>query len=442
MAPWGTHFCQFYGSRQDVLDLSLPYLRAGLEGGEQCIWRTHELSVEEALQALDREFGDVEKWLASRRLIVISSAGWYGPVLADPEQALAGLEPRLAAARARGHAGIRSLGNVPSLSERAWDVLMGYEADLNRVMLGRRIVGMCTYSLDRCDASQLLQVLVRHQFALIKHEEWTLIEPSEQKRATAAVEQMNRALAERTAELQGALAELRGFSRWVTHDLRAPVRSVRSFGDLLAETALDRLDEDERDALDRIRSGMDRMDALITDILAYSTSQQDALRPQRVDLAELARQTWDTVTGGGRAGHARLEIRPIPEPVLADRAMLAQVLANLFDNAVKFTRASADPRVELGAVTSAGECAYYVRDNGIGFDDVEADRIFGAFERLHGRAAFEGSGLGLTIARQIIARHGGRIWARSAPGEGATFFFTLHPPEGVTAAAGAVADHR
>jgi signal transduction histidine kinase len=428
-APWGTHFCQFFGTRQDLLDTLVPYFRAGLMSDEMCVWVTSDpLGVDEAAEALSRTVSDLEWRVAQGQILIRPFETWYGdPQDIDPDRYLKLWTTSITKALTQGYAGLRASGNLSWLEARRWKPFMAYESSLGQKLATRQAVVLCTYPLDMCDSSKMIDVLMRHQFALIKHGDWTLIEPSEQKKATAAVERMNQALAERTAQLQTALAELRGFTRWATDDLRAPLRSITSFGTWLAESCESKLDDDERHMLARVRANADRMGVLIADIQAYSTAQQKPLHCQPLDLRVLARNAWATLAGAVDGRRIDLRIRPLPR-AYGDRKLLAQALTNLLGNAAKFTAGSPDPNVEVGALTLNGECVYYVRDNGIGFDPAYADKVFDPFERLHGKADFAGSGLGLTTVRLIIARHGGRVWAEATPGVGATFCFALPEP--------------
>jgi signal transduction histidine kinase len=317
-APWGTHFCQFYDSKQDLLDTLVPFFRAGLENNEMCQWMTSDpLTVEDAVEALSREVDDLERRVARGQMLIGPISFWYiTSEEVDPERLLNLWTPAIENALTQRYAGLRVTGNESWLPARQWKQFMVYESTFGQKYLNQRVVALCTYPLGMCDSSKMLDVLIRHQFALIKHRGWTLIEPSERKRATAAVERMNQALAERTAELQAALADLRGFSRWVTHDLRAPLRSVRGFSDLLAETLVPRMQDDERHLFERIQASEDRMDTLITDILADTTAQQDALHPRPVDLEALVRETWETLADAMTAGRATCRSNNCPGPMV------------------------------------------------------------------------------------------------------------------------------
>jgi PAS domain S-box-containing protein len=230
----------------------------------------------------------------------------------------------------------------------------------------------------------------------------------------------------RTAELDRALKELEAFSYSVSHDLRAPLRAIDGFSQALLGHGADRLDDQGRHFLDRIRAGALRMSELIDDLLLLSRVSRSELRRGPLDMGEIA----SAIVAEQRRRHPGREadVR-IAEGMAAagDRRLLAIALENLLDNAWKFTSRQPCARIEVGSEPRAGENVYFVRDNGAGFDMAYADKLFGAFQRLHDAGEFEGTGIGLATAQRVIARHGGRIWAEGRPGQGATFFFTLGP---------------
>ena len=232
--------------------------------------------------------------------------------------------------------------------------------------------------------------------------------------------ELQRGMRERTAELEVANRELEAFSYAVSHDLRAPVRSIAGFGQALYEDAGHALSGEGLGHLERIRAAATRMGQLIDALLALSHVGRGALRRSPVDLSALAA----AVAGRLRdADPGRAVELTIQEGMAADgeARLLEAVLENLLGNAWKFTRKQERARI---AVTCDG-AAYHVRDNGAGFDMAHAGHLFGAFQRLHASSDFEGTGIGLATVQRIIRRHGGRIWADSAIGQGATFSFTL-----------------
>jgi signal transduction histidine kinase len=232
---------------------------------------------------------------------------------------------------------------------------------------------------------------------------------------------------EKTAELQDANQELEAFAYSVSHDLRAPLRAMDGFAQILEEDYGSRLDTEGRRLLGVVRASSQQMARLIDDLLAFSRLGRQPLRTVPVRVDEVAHQVLAELGAelDGRPIQLSVGALPIAE---ADPALLRQALANLLGNAIKFTR-SRDPAViEVGARTEAGRPpVYYVKDNGVGFDMRYAHKLFGVFERLHRAAEYEGTGIGLAIVKRVIERHGGRVWAHATPGTGATFSFTLAP---------------
>jgi light-regulated signal transduction histidine kinase (bacteriophytochrome) len=223
---------------------------------------------------------------------------------------------------------------------------------------------------------------------------------------------------------QAATRELEAFSYSVAHDLRTPLRGIDGFSQALLEDYDDVLDEEGKDYLRRVRAAAQRMGQLIDDLLGLSRLTRSELCRDDVDLTALAREI------GGKLHQAfpgRVVGFLVAEGLRAnaDGRLLRIVLENLLGNAWKFTSKQANARVEVGVAEDGGGPAYFVRDNGAGFDMAFASKLFGAFQRLHKSTEFEGTGIGLATVQRIIHRHGGRLWANAAPNQGATFHFTL-----------------
>jgi len=259
-------------------------------------------------------------------------------------------------------------------------------------------------------------------------------ENSELRKAQETILRLNEELEERvrarTRELEAANQELatanrdlQSFSASVSHDLRAPLRTLRGFCQVFLDDYGASIPPEGRPLLDRVQEGGARMSQLIEDLLAFSRFSRQPLKHAPVQLTDIARRLVDDLRPReGRIVDVR--IAELPE-CHGDASLLEQVLANLLSNAFKFTRGKEAAIVEVGSERRGGECVYWVRDNGAGFDMKQAQKLFGVFQRLHSTAQFEGTGVGLSIVQRIVQRHGGRIWAESAPGEGAAFFFTL-----------------
>lgn len=230
----------------------------------------------------------------------------------------------------------------------------------------------------------------------------------------------------RTAQLEAANRELEAFSYSVSHDLRAPLRSISGFSLALEEDLGDRLDDKTRSHVGWIRSATARMGTLVDDMLSLARVNRVELDAAPIDLSRLARAVAEDL--GAHAPGRRVSITIADGLVASGSATLMRAaFENLLGNALKFTGHTVDPRIEVGSTEAAGERVFFVRDNGAGFDMSLASRLFTPFQRLHSGQDFPGSGVGLATVQRIVHRHGGRIWAESEPGRGATFFFTLSP---------------
>jgi signal transduction histidine kinase len=237
----------------------------------------------------------------------------------------------------------------------------------------------------------------------------------------AANENLERRVAERTAELQAALRELESFSYSVSHDLRAPARAVAGFSRILADDFGPQLPGEAQRLLARVTKAGEAMGAMVDGLLELSRITRKEIARQPVDLVALAAEVWHDLAALEPERNVELHL---PEALWAeaDPVLLRNLLLNLLGNARKYTRHRPEARVWLGR-NDAGE--YFVRDNGAGFEMRYADKLFGAFQRLHTEREFEGYGIGLALAKRIVERHGGAIRAEAAPGEGATFLFAL-----------------
>jgi PAS domain S-box-containing protein len=252
---------------------------------------------------------------------------------------------------------------------------------------------------------------------------------SESKQAQQEIMRLNAGLEERvherTAQLEAANRELEAFSYSIAHDLRAPLSSIDGFSNTLQQGLGDALDERSLHYLRRIRAGVRQMSELTDGLLSLASLSRAPLRLEEVDLAALARSAAAACTEQSPGRQVDLVIAAAM-PGKGDSRLLAHVLGNLLANAWKFTSRKPRARIEVGTTLDAeGQRVYYVRDDGAGFDMAYASKMFQAFRRLHTSAEFEGTGIGLAIAHRIVTRHGGRIWAESAPDRGATFYFTL-----------------
>lgn len=239
------------------------------------------------------------------------------------------------------------------------------------------------------------------------------------------------AVAERTAEIQtankhleSANQELETFAYSVSHDLRTPLRAVDGFSRILLEDYAPRLDIEGQRIVTVVREGTKKMAQMIDDILAFSRAGRQEIAPGAIEMEELARAALKDLEPLLADAHIEVQIKPLPASH-GDAPMLRLLWTNLLDNAIKFTRREPVGVIEIGAQAGEGETVYYVKDNGVGFDERYIGKLFGVFQRLHSQEEFPGTGIGLAIVKRIAARHGGRVWAEGKVGAGATIYFAL-----------------
>ncbi|MBK5277014.1 MAG: hypothetical protein JJE30_18460 [Desulfuromonadales bacterium] len=257
------------------------------------------------------------------------------------------------------------------------------------------------------------------------------MESLNRRRAEKRINELNTELNRHLLQIEAANKELEAFSYSVSHDLRAPLRHITGFVELLNKRGLEMMDEKSQHYLKIISESSQKMGTLIDDLLTFSRMGRAELQNSSIDFNSLVREVISELKEdeGERSIEWDIDELPVLE---GDAAMLRQVFANLIANALKFTRSSSRARIGIGSdMDATGETVFHVRDNGVGFDMKYVDKLFGLFQRLHSSDEFEGTGVGLANCQRIIHRHGGRIWAESGPGSGAIFRFTLPKQEEV-----------
>ncbi len=452
-APISRHKCLVYdGDPSEQLPVVVPLLLDGLRDEWRCLY----LGSPDALEMIDGALSEkgvdtvAEK---DRGALVLSSdrshldAGQF-----EPAAMVAGLRTAVDDALRDGFRGLCATGDMRwELGDDGnFDRLLEYEARLEQVFRDKPLRGICQYHRGLVPAKAVRDALLTHRTAYVgdalnrdnlfyvppellldgamgaRQGEWMceqILRVLDAERSRDDVlRDLERLVAERTAELAVANEQLRAFSYSVSHDLRAPLRAVIGFATAIREDSADRLDDEARANLDRILAGGNRMRELIEGMLALGRVVETGMERAPVDLGRLAE---DVVRELREASPAR-RVEVIVQPglrVLGDRVLLRALLANLLGNAWKFTSRREDARIEVGERPTDG--VLFVRDNGAGFDMSYAKKLFGPFQRLHSQDEFPGTGVGLATVERIVSRHGGRIWAEGAKGAGAAFFFTL-----------------
>jgi light-regulated signal transduction histidine kinase (bacteriophytochrome) len=252
----------------------------------------------------------------------------------------------------------------------------------------------------------------------------TVDDITERKLAEIEVKGYQDHLEEQTAKLEASNKELESFSYSVSHDLRAPLRHVSGYVELLNKRFQSELSEKGRHYLDSIADSVHVMGMLIDDLLQFSRSGRTEMRQSDLDMNEIVKEVIESLHKDNPDREIEWVKVKLPS-VCGDEAMLRLVWINLLSNAVKFTRTRKKARIEIGVRREKKELVFFVRDNGVGFDMQYAQKLFGVFQRLHPTEEFEGTGIGLANAQRIVLRHGGRIWAEAEPDKGAVFYFSI-----------------
>jgi light-regulated signal transduction histidine kinase (bacteriophytochrome) len=282
---------------------------------------------------------------------------------------------------------------------------------------GDRIVGVTGIGnkeepYDESDARQM-NLFMNSMWGIVKQRR------SEEERERAA-----EILKETNEKLEETNKELESFSYSVSHDLRAPLRHVSGFLQLLQKRIVDYPDDETRQYMDNIAAASRKMGMLIDDLLAFSKLGRTEMEKRRVSLNDLVSEAVREIQDETKGRDIVWEVDKLPD-VFGDQSLLRLVLVNLISNAVKYTSTRPQAEIRIGCKDEGSEFVFFVKDNGVGFDMHYVDKLFGVFQRLHSEEEFEGTGIGLANIRRIISRHGGRTWAQGAEGQGATFYFTL-----------------
>lgn len=302
---------------------------------------------------------------------------------------------------------LQRLGDVLARDRELWDfdVVQNAEGMQRRVFVNARRISLP----ERLEPAVLVTV---NDVTAVKH-------------AEEQIRDLNRELQSRMAQVSEVNSELESFSYSVSHDLRAPLRHISGFSDKLERHLEDRNDDTSRHYLDVIRTSARRMSNLIEDLLQYSRLGRNALRPQPVDMQQLAEEAQSLLAEEVGDRDVQWHISGLPT-VMADASMMRQVWQNLLGNAVKYTSPREQARIKVSAEhADNGDAVFHVADNGTGFDMAYSDKVFGVFQRLHKTSEFPGTGIGLANVQRIVLRHGGRIWFDAEPDKGATFHFSL-----------------
>jgi signal transduction histidine kinase/CheY-like chemotaxis protein len=429
--PWGTHFCSFYESKTDLLNMLLSYFKAGLEANEFCVWVVAEpLSEREAWDGLRSAVPDFDRYMARRSIEIFEGRDWYlkGGVF-DPTRVMSAWNEKLDRGLDRGYAGLRGSGATAWLQKKDWNAFSEYEQLVNDSVVGRAAMLLCTYSLESCRATELLDVVHTHQFAMaMRRGDWEMIETPELKHAKAEIKKKEW---ERATKME-ALGRRAG---GIAHDLNNILGAILGYGEL-AQEAL-RGGNEARRYVDQVVQAGFRGKGLVERILTFSQGALGEHAPLRVQ--PIVEETLDLLEPSLPAGvrlHKRLEAADAA--MMGDATQLHELTMNLCSNAVQaiegcgaitvtLERRTPEERCEIshGVVDAGQYVCLSVSDTGAGIAPAVLQRIFDPFFTTKQKG--KGTGLGLTLVQTILADFGGSIDIVTRVGVGSTF--TVWLPE-------------
>jgi len=238
------------------------------------------------------------------------------------------------------------------------------------------------------------------------------------------IERLEKALQERTAQLENMTKELEKFSYSVSHDLRAPLRAIEGFTKIVLEDYADKLDEDGKRFLNIIDGSSRKMTRLLDDLLIFSRLGRQEMKPSCLNMKEIVTDVWEEFRPDLSSREINMKILSLPD-AWGDSNLIQQIWRQLLGNAIKFTAPKKVATIEISGKEEPGRMVYSIQDNGVGFDINAAGKLFGVFQRLHTAEEFEGNGIGLAVVQRLVRRHGGEVWTEAKSGSGALFCFTL-----------------
>jgi len=420
--PWGTHFCQFYHTREDLIDILVPYFKAGLENNEFCMWVTSELfSEKEAKKAMRMAVPNFDRYLKRGQIEIVPYEEWY---LKEGNFNLHRVPnawiDKLDQALAQGYDGIRVTGNTAWLEKRDWRNFTEYEKEVNNVIDKYRMMAICSYSLDKCGVFEVIDVVTNHQFALIKREgKWELIESSERKRAEEEKEKLQTQLIH-----SEKMAGIGTMASGIAHEFNNLLQIVRGHVEFAQRT---KKAEHMEEALDIVLKKSDEVAKIIGNLLTFS--RPEASEKELCDITEAIESVLSLTEEHLKKNNIEVVRKYEMTPQIeVNKAEMQQVFLNIVTNA-RDAMLPKGGKLEIETKRIKENLEVSISDTGKGIDKENLGKLFEPFyttkRAIREDSKFQGTGLGLSVSYGIVKRHGGTIEVKSEMNKGTTFTVKL-----------------
>jgi signal transduction histidine kinase len=456
---WGTHFCSFFDTKQDLLDLLIPFFRAGLENNEYCLWITYDpITVDEAMQALEQKVPNLQNYIEKQSIEVIPYVEWFikeGDFI--PEKVTGRFVNKLNQALKSGHKGLRVNGCEGWLGgDDKWHTFLDFEQELNSFIFDKRIVALCSYPLEKCKASMVLDVAHVHEMVLSKrNDRWEVLEVPELKKTKAQLKRVNKVLekrvAERTKELELAVAklqeevtartkseeelariatdliqrssDLQQFAYIVSHNLRAPIANIIG----LLNVLIGNISNAEQSTIHRfLFNSAEKLDEIVKDLNNILQTKHEVTEINETFLlSEMVSNLKSSFGNLIEKENAQIltDFSAIDE-ITTIKSYLNSILYNLIQNSIRFKHPDRSPVIEIKTTKDAEKIRISIKDNGIGIDmKKHGNKIFGLYKRFHPSTL--GKGIGLFMVKTQVEALGGNISINSTPNAGSEFIIEL-----------------